>query len=348
MRNPRVIFVPAVLALGLTASVRAEVTRTLRLDHDVARAFAVENLAGAMTVGAASGPRAEVVVTVHAESTALADAVRFEEVMGENGVPTLRVRYPASEARFRYPNERHHGHSHMKYDGRRVQVSDRAGVLVYADVEVRLPRKGVEAKLKNGVGTLTGADVEGTLMFDTASGDIVLSEVEGDIVADTGSGNIKVSSAKGRLRCDTGSGDCEITGFRGELLDLDTGSGTLLASDVETRLLKADSGSGDVRLSRIVAEEVRADTGSGDVELDANGSTLRGVKADTGSGDVRLRLGADASFEVQAGMGRGDLVSRYDDAEAILRKREVVGYRRGDGRIKISVDTGSGNVVLEP
>ena len=36
------------------------------------------------------------------------------------------------------------------------------------------------------------------------------------------------------------------------------------------------------------------------------------------------------------------------DAEPILKRREVVGYRRGDGRIKIEVDAGSGDVVLKP
>jgi putative adhesin len=72
------------------------------------------------------------------------------------------------------------------------------------------------------------------------------------------------------------------------------------------------------------------------------------LKADTGSGDVRLRLGPDASFEVIAEMGSGDIVSRYPDAEPIVRKREVIGYRRGAARTRISVDTGSGNLILEP
>ena len=72
------------------------------------------------------------------------------------------------------------------------------------------------------------------------------------------------------------------------------------------------------------------------------------MSADTGSGDVRLRLPKDASFEVRADMGSGELESRFTDAQAIVNRREVVGYRRGDARIKIDVDTGSGDVTVEP
>jgi hypothetical protein len=337
----------AVLLAALPAAGWAEVTKTLQLDHDAAHAFAVENLAGSMRVMPASGARAEVTVTLHAESQALADAVTFEEVRGESGVPTLRVRYPRSETRFRYPERGRNGRSEMKYDGRRVEVSGQRGVLVYADLEVRLPR-GCEARLRNGVGPVEGRGVEGTLVFDTGSGDIALTNVAGDVAADTGSGDVHVREAKGRLRCDTGSGDCDVSGFEGEQLDLDSGSGTLRVTGAETKRVKADSGSGEIHLSRVVAEEVVADTGSGDVELHASGASLRRVKADTGSGDVRLRLGADASFVVHADLGSGDLVSGFQDAQAIVRDREVVGYRRGDGRTRIDVDTGSGRVVVEP
>ena len=72
------------------------------------------------------------------------------------------------------------------------------------------------------------------------------------------------------------------------------------------------------------------------------------MKADTGSGNVTLRLGPDASFEAFASQGSGEIRNRYADAEAIVKMKELVGYRRGDGRIRIEVDTGSGNLTLDP
>ncbi|PYQ54809.1 MAG: hypothetical protein DMF78_04420 [Acidobacteria bacterium] len=128
----------------------------------------------------------------------------------------------------------------------------------------------------------------------------------------------------------------------------DTGSGEVVVRDASAARIQLDTGSGNVRLETSEADEVVADTGSGSVELEASGKRLTRVKADTGSGDVRLRLGPDASFEATADMGSGDIISRYPDAVPILRKREVVGYRRGTAQTRITVDAGSGNLILEP
>ena len=127
-----------------------------------------------------------------------------------------------------------------------------------------------------------------------------------------------------------------------------TGSGDVRLHGVEARQVDADTGSGEVRIEEGLADEVEVDTGSGDVAIQADGSRLRRVKADTGSGSVRLRLGPDAGFEAHADLGSGDIVSRYPDAQPIVKQREVIGYRRGDGRTRIDVDTGSGDLVLEP
>jgi len=131
-------------------------------------------------------------------------------------------------------------------------------------------------------------------------------------------------------------------------------AGTLVGSgEVEVRgasagRIELDTGSGDVRIVDTEADEIEADTGSGSLEVEADGKRLTRLKADTGSGDVRLRLGPDASFEALADMGSGDIISRYPDAQPILRKREVIGYRRGSAQAHISVDTGSGDLILEP
>jgi hypothetical protein len=314
-------------AVAATEPVTAEeVTRTLRahLKATPGQPFSVENLAGAMRVVAGAGDVVEAVATVRAESQELADSLRLEQVTGAQGRPTLRVRYPLQQHwRIRYPgapdstSRRSHrwfdgGGTSTQYDGYdHVQVSRDEGVLVYADVEVRVPRTAIDAVFRNVVGPLSGSGVDGRVRFDT------------------GSGNVDVRDSKGDLAADTGSGDVEVRGAAAGRIELDTGSG-------------------DVRVVASEADEIDADTGSGSVELEAGGARLRRVRADTGSGEVRLRLGADASFEVRGEMGRGDIVSRYPDAEPILRRREVVGYRRGSAQTRISVDSGSGDLILEP
>jgi hypothetical protein len=341
----------------------AETTRVLRaeLKADPGQPFSVENLAGTMRVVAGGGDVVEAVATIHAESEDLAGALRLEQVTDEKGRPTLRVRYPLDRYRsYRYPgtSESHGGrgsrwfdggHSSTKYDGYSdVHVGRRGGVLAYADVEVHVPRRAIDAVFRNVVGPVSGSGVDGRVRFDTGSGDVEVRESKGDVVADTGSGDVKAESVEGKFTCDTGSGRCEVAGFRGEQLRCDTGSGDVEVRGAAAGRIQVDTGSGDVRVSASEADEIDADTGSGSVELEAGGARLRRVRADTGSGDVRLRLGADASFEVKGEMGSGEIVSRYPDAEPILRKREVVGYRRGSAQTRISVDSGSGDLIVEP
>ena len=325
MRKP--VGMLAVLALAQT-TLAADVTKTARLTQDASKPFAIENLAGTMHVAPGTGPTAEVVATLHAESPAVLEAMGFEATTDDKGRPSLRVRYPHGENRIRYPRPGQ-SNSDVEYDGHRVRVSSDSGVVAWADLEVRLPKNVSQAWIKNGVGALTASGVSGNIKFDTAEGDITVSDVDGDILADTGSGDVKATNLRGRFKCDTGSGDCDVTGFRGDTLSLDTGTG-------------------DLKVTGAQAEEIRADTGTGDVDVEATGAGFRSLKADTGSGDVRLRLAVDASFEARADLGSGDITSGFADAEPILKHREVVGYRRGDGRIKIEVDTGSGDVVLEP
>jgi hypothetical protein len=348
-----------IFSLGLCVPASAEATKTLRvqLSPAVTGRFVVENLAGFMRVVPGDGNDVEAVATVHAESEELAASVRFEEVVGDKGLPTLRVRYPLDRhTHYRYPGgekgsswlDFFTGGSSFDYDRRRVRVSARSGVLLYADVEVRLPRRSVQARFRNCVGHMEGREVEGALTFDTGSGRVTLRQVRGEVVADTGSGDVAASGIEGSFRCDTGSGTCDVEGFAGADLTLDTGSGKVRAASVRAERVVVDTGSGDVRVLDADMGELSIDTGSGSVEVQAAGSKLVRVKADTGSGDVRLRLGPDASFEARADIGSGDLVNGYSDAQPILKRREVIGYRRGDARTRILVDTGSGDVVLEP
>lgn len=339
------------LFLGLTllaASVSlAESTRTLKIElsGDPSQPFIVENLVGVMKVILGDGSQVVASATVHAESDAIANLIRFEQVR-DDGQPALRVIYPTDRhRRFRYPEA---GRGWTKYDGVRVRVSRSGGVLVYADVEVRVPKAAVSGTFKNHIGRLEAENVEGRARFDTGSGSIVLRACSGEIEADTGSGDIEAIGIKRSLSCDTGSGSCEIRDFDGDTLSCDTGSGAIRASGVVARSVKADTGSGSVRIERADIEELRADTGSGSIELENTGARLRRVTADTGSGDVRLFLPPSTTFEARAEQGSGSIRCRFDDAKAIVVGREVVGYRRGDAATWIEVDTGSGDLVIAP
>jgi hypothetical protein len=355
--------IPALLVFALftAVSARAEATRTLRFEYagDVSRAFRVENLAGEMTVRPGNGPRVVVVATVRAADPALADLVRLEQVRDrKSGEPSVRVIYPIDRhTSYRYPrlggadggflSRMFGGQNNVEYDGARVSVSGSRGVELYADVVVELPR-GASTTFRNVVGTLNGSRVEGRLRFDTGSGDISLSDVAGEIAADTGSGDVSAEAVRGSFNCDTGSGDCNLTRFSGTSIDLDTGSGNVRVTESRADRVSADTGSGDVFLDVDDAAEVDADTGSGDVEIVAAGTRLSRITADTGSGDVSLKIASGIGFEMRTDVGSGDVDSDFSDAQPIIERRRVKGYRRGDERVKIDVDTGSGDVRVGP
>ena len=363
------LLLPVLLAAvpATLSTARAEVTRTIRAElpaTELSR-FVVENLAGTMKITIGPGPGVVAIATIHAENDELAAAMRFERVEGgppaeESGAPTLRVRYPLDKhSSLRFPRKDGDswficklidiGRTRLKYDGHQVSVSNHSGVLLYADVEVQVPNRDLGATFRNRIGRLDGRGIRGTIRYDTDSGDISVDDGRGAIVADTGSGDVKIAGLRGTARCDTGSGDCDLRDIEGDELKADTGSGDITVRGGKVRRLTGDTGSGDIRALDVDLEEFKADTGSGDVELQARSvARLTRVKADTGSGDVVLRLGPNASFEAFADQGSGDIVNRYSDAQPIIKNKELLGYKRGSGAIRIVVDTGSGDLTLDP
>jgi len=355
-----VMFVALLLVGPLSA---AETTRTIRaeLPENASDLFGIENLAGSIIIRPGSGSRVVAVATVHAESTELAEAIRIEQVDGGNGRPTLRVIYPLDEHRtIRYPGGSANSggflarlfggnnQTRTRYAGRRVTVSSDDGVLLYADLEIEIPAGSVDATFSNAASPMRASELEGKLAFSTGAGDVHLERAHGEMAVDTGSGDVTISRSEGRISCDTGSGHCAVREFHGESLSADTGSGDINVRSAVVDRISVDTGSGDIKLVDCDIEQLDADTGSGDIDLAARGDRLSRIIADTGSGNVSLRLGPEASFEVRASQGSGDLINRYEDARAIVDGREVIGYSRGDARIRITVDTGSGDVLIEP
>ena len=352
----------AVILIAAVVPAAADVTRTLKgeIAPGPNESWVVENLAGRMRVTAGSGSAVTATVTVHAESDELANLIKVEQVNGEKGRMTLRVVYPLDKhTTYRYSGNGKSdnasfwgmfdsGSSTVEYAGRRVKISGKSGVALYADIDIQVPARLGQGLLRNYVGRMEGKGLEGTLTFDTASGDMDLADLKGTIGADTGSGDVHITDVKGSLDCDTGSGNVTIEGFEGDLLKGDVGSGDISIRAGSIGRVDLDTGSGDVRLKAAEVQELKADTGSGDVTFDIGGGSLKRASFSTGSGDVTLRLGPDASFEARVDQGSGDMDNRFGDAVPIVQGREVIGYKRGDGRAKIDVETGSGDFLLEP
>jgi hypothetical protein len=354
-------------------------TLTLELSPPADGPFRVENLAGTMTVLPGTGDRVVAVASIHAGSDELASLMKLEEVAGEDGEPVLRVIYPLDRHRtYRYGAGRGTGSSWLNllgggsstgvsYAGEKIRVADHRGVPLYADVEIRLPARDLTAVFVNHVGEIHARDVRGDLRFSTTSGDQFMDDLTGRLHAGTASGDVNITSHDGSVECSTASGDVtltvfdggevecttasgdiDVTGATGERILLSTASGDIVVNDASVRLLKASTASGDVQVLGGEIEEFDAGTASGDVVFSSATIDIKKIEVGTGHGDVALILNAETGFEVMTDLSHGQIENEFEDAEPILEGREVVGYRRGDGRVQIEVSTGNGDLALAP
>lgn len=323
---------------------------------------AIYNLAGKVRVESGSGSDVVVEVTLAGPD---ARQLRVEEgmVRGQNA---LRVIYPADHVVYSSLSRNDHttlnvsddgtwGDDHESRDSRRsrdnsdrqrnrVEISGSgSGLEAYADLRVLVPR-GQRVALHHAVGDVRVTMVDADLAVDVANSNITAERTRGHLSLDTGSGSVSVTDAQGDLNLDTGSGSVTISGIRGQSLRMDTGSGSIHGGDVDVTELKADVGSGGVRLERVRAARVDVDAGSGGTELELL-STIEHLTVDAGSGGVTVHLPATLSADVDIETGSGGIDTDFAVQVTRFEQRHMVG-RIGDGRGRIKIESGSGQVRL--
>ena len=329
-------------------------------------AVAIYNLAGAVTVEPGRGP---VVVQVTRGGT---DAARLTVERGEiEDRETLRVRYPgdrvtydglergsSTELRVRedgtfgdgdYDDDDDHGRDreHRRHDrdeGRRVRITGASGGLAaHADLRVQVPAGG-EVAIYLAVGKVSVSNVEGRLRVDAQSAPITATGAKGELTLDVGSGSVNASGIEGVLVVDTGSGPVEVSRFRGTELTVDTGSGEVTASEIQADRLVVETGSGDIRLAMATSPDVVLETGSGSVTADLRSAPAE-LKVETGSGNIGVTAPGSLDAEVEIETSSGDIETDYPLQVTRHARDHLVG-RIGDGKGRISIETGSGDVRL--
>ncbi|HKQ19795.1 MAG TPA: DUF4097 family beta strand repeat-containing protein, partial [Candidatus Eisenbacteria bacterium] len=348
--------VVALALVGAAVPARAEVVRHT-LDGDQ---VAIHNLIGEFTVVPTQGSAVVAEVTLRGR-----DADRLEVREGLlRGKTTLRIIYPGN--RIVLPEASSEGRSWKGWghrwqsnfwvredgtldgksgEGHRVTVSDRgSGLSAAADVRLLVPRgRSVAVYWVHGTGDVTG--VAANVAIDGAGLEVTARDVKGALSVDVGSGTVKISDAVLNLSVDTGSGDVTLSNIRGERVNIDTGSGAIDAHDIVGREVSLDTGSGDIRAEGIRVPRVHVDTGSGSVQI-AIESDVEALAVDTGSGNVSIRVpsGVGASFRAETGSGR---ISSDLPLDLTKRSSGYLAGTLGDGRGRIALETGSGDISLK-
>lgn len=322
--------------------------------------IAVYNLVGELRVEAGSG--SDVVVEVERGG---ADAARLEIQTGPlRGRETLRIIYPddiivmpewgrgwnttlrvRDDGTFGDDGERGWRRGGSR-EGHEVRITGRArsGLEAYADLRVAVPA-GKTISVNLGVGKAFVSNVEGNIRVNVASADVAADRTRGTLHMQTGSGNIDLRTASGDVTLETGSGDVTVAGMQGTRLSLETGSGNVTLTDGKAGMLSVETGSGDIDATGSSGDELSFETGSGNVDV-ALVSTFRSLSIETGSGDVTLRVPPTLGAEVDLETGSGDI----DLGGLTLQVRRIehdhITGTLGDGKGRLSVETGSGNVKL--
>jgi lia operon protein LiaG len=333
------------LATALVAPLTAQQAERFELSGNTITLY---NLIGTLRVEAASGGTASAEVARQG-----ADASKLTV---KNAGGTLSVVYPGSDFVYKSSSGNYETTLRVRDDGtfngdwdgnsgRKVHISSRGdGLSAWADIRVMLPA-GARADLNLGVGTVTLANVNGTISVETASGDVQATATAGTLSIDTGSGDVTASTHNGDLSVDTGSGNIALSGITAPILSLDTGSGDVRVNGLTGTQLKVDTGSGDIVVTAAAVRGVHVDTGSGDIRVGLTGD-IDDLSVDTGSGDVEVTapkgLGATVTIETSS----GDITTEFP-LQVTRKGRDGLTGTIGDGKGTMSVDTASGNVTLK-
>jgi hypothetical protein len=318
---------------------------------------AIHNLVGDLTVVPTAGASVVAEITLRGR-----DAARLRVIDGAlRGGTVLRIVYPghrilASATDGGRAGGKRWGHRYQSTfwvrddgtldgnagEGHRVTISDRgSGLEASADVRLMVPRgRNVSVFWGHGRGDARGVDAD--LRIDGAGFEVSAREFKGSLHVDVGSGGVRVTDAAGLLRVETGSGDVTVSDLRGETVSIATGSGAIDATGVDAREISLDTGSGDIRAERIRAARAHLDTGSGRIQVEMV-RDVESLLVDTGSGDVSIVVpgGAGASFRAETASGT---IDSDLPMEVTKRSRGFLAGTIGDGRGRIAVETGSGDI----
>jgi lia operon protein LiaG len=347
-------WLPLALGAVFAAPLAAQGTRYVLKGDSVA----VYNLVGELRVE--SGPGSDVAVEI---TRGGADAAQLEVQTGPiRGRETLRVVYPAdvislpswgrgwnTTLRVRddgtFGDGSWHDRRFWRGEGREVRITGRGrGLEAYADVRVTVPA-GRAVALYLGVGKAFVSNVEGTIRVDVASADVSADRTRGTLRIETGSGNIDARDASGDVTLETGSGEVTAAGLRGTTLRLETGSGNISVTGADATALHVETGSGDVRVSGAKGDELSFETGSGNVDV-ALTALFQRMSIETGSGDVTLTVPPAIGAEVELDTGSGEIDLGGLTMQVRRLERDHITGTIGDGKGRLSIETGSGNVRL--
>ena len=205
-----------------------------------------------------------------------------------------------------------------------------------------------DVDLETGSGHVAVRTVNGSAEIETGSGSIEVEQVAGAASVETGSGRVVARYIGQGLQVSTGSGSLAVSDVTGQV-DLETGSGSTQVERVTGPGLTLDSGGGSARLAAIDVAQLNIEASSGGVDVELLRIYPGGTyEIETGSGGVVIKLPADASLDLELETDSGKIV--YTGLPLRVHHQEAgeLEGTMGAGGATLSVEAGSGGIVIRP
>ena len=189
--------------------------------------------------------------------------------------------------------------------------------------------------------TLPEGALFGNVSIDATSADLNVPSLKADSLSvDVTSGNINVSGEIKNLTAGATSGDMvlELTA-QAKSIRTDATSGNVQIAAPGAEEIRTSSTSGDVKISAGTVKEVHTSSTSGSIECALEGFGV--VDIDATSGNITLKLPQQPGFRAVLDTTSGDV--DYN----IPLSREGNTYICGDGSGQVSVNTTSGDILLQ-
>lgn len=346
-------FARASIALSIALPSVLFAQRTERFNLSGPR-VAVYNIAGKVAIESGSG--SDVVVEV---TRAGKDAARLKmDQKTVNGHTALCIVYP--DERIIYRDVSRGNNSNFRTNtssdgecqgggrkflgGNRIEVRSQGdGVEAWADVRILVPA-GKSVKVWEVVGNVDAVNVDGMLSIDVSSAAVTTRGTKGSLSVDAGSANVSVAAHRGDLSVDVGSGNVTLSDVEGKAVTIDAGSGGLRGTNVNADDFSLDTGSGTIDFGGISTRRMKVDTGSGGARLGFT-TNMESLNVDTGSGSVTLEVPSTFGAQLDITTGSGGVTSDFPVSGRRGDKNEMRGTI-GNGRAKVTVETGSGGVRI--
>ena len=309
----------------------------------------IYNLVGSLEVVRGDGASVVAEVTLKGK-----DAARLNVATGLiDGQQTLRIIYPGDRILVPEFGDNTTSTMRVKEDGtfrdedrsgRKVTLTGRGGGLeAAADVRLMVPA-GKKVDVYWGHGKANVSQINADLSVDAAAMPISVTGIKGALHVDIGSGHVHVENAAAEIWIDTGSGEVTLTGITSKTIEVDTGSGEVTGTDITAWDVSFESGSGEIQVGKLKAERVSLSTGSGEVIAELS-EGIETIAIESGSGDISVTIPKKFGAQLSVETGSGGIETNLTMETSVRKHDELVG-RIGDGKGRISIETGSGTVSI--